>query len=169
MDAIRDLARQAKLPLTSEDFSAWLDERDELREYRARFLIPKRATGTDDCALTTRDERKTTTTTTTTSYHHLCSLVLRLTLSGTHPILDNRTVDPDRTIYFCGNSLGCQPSAARAELEKDVAAWETLGVEGHFKGPLAWTQCEDQVSDMMASIVGALPPWTVAEECARFL
>ncbi|HKB41641.1 MAG TPA: hypothetical protein VKD72_34775, partial [Gemmataceae bacterium] len=40
--------------------------------------------------------------------------------------------------YLCGNSLGLQPKAARELVERELDAWATLGVEGHFKEEAAW-------------------------------
>ena len=39
--------------------------------------------------------------------------------------------------YFCGNSLGLLPRAARAAVEAEFQAWETKAVEGHFHGESA--------------------------------
>ncbi|MBC3788266.1 kynureninase [Spirosoma utsteinense] len=36
--------------------------------------------------------------------------------------------------YLCGNSLGLQPKSARAALERELATWQQLGVEGWFEG-----------------------------------
>lgn len=35
--------------------------------------------------------------------------------------------------YLCGNSLGLQPKAARAALERELTTWQNLGVEGWFE------------------------------------
>lgn len=59
------------------------------------------------------------------------------------------------SIYFCGNSLGCQPKEARADVEKIMLTWEKKGVEGHFEGSQPWIAYHDQLDEMMARIVGA--------------
>jgi kynureninase len=58
-------------------------------------------------------------------------------------------------LYFCGNSLGLQPRAARAAIDLELQRWQTLGVEGHFMGELPWTQFHKALAPASAHIVGA--------------
>jgi kynureninase len=59
--------------------------------------------------------------------------------------------------YFCGNSLGLQPKAARAAAEQEFDAWERLGVEGHFHGVSPWMHYHDTLAEATARLVGASP------------
>ena len=59
--------------------------------------------------------------------------------------------------YFCGNSLGLQPKAARAAVEQEFDTWERLGVEGHFQAPSFWMHFHDTLTEASARLVGANP------------
>ena len=59
--------------------------------------------------------------------------------------------------YFCGNSLGLQPRAARAALDAELDQWATRAVEGHFEGMQPWLDVQDELQRMLAPIVGAAP------------
>jgi kynureninase len=59
--------------------------------------------------------------------------------------------------YFCGNSLGLLPKAARAAVEQEFADWERLGVEGHFHGTSPWMHYHETLTDATARLVGAKP------------
>src|SRR5262245_33006430 len=59
--------------------------------------------------------------------------------------------------YFCGHSLGLQPKAARALVERELDAWATLGVEGHFKDDAPWYSYHENLADAGARLVGARP------------
>ncbi|MEL6922626.1 MAG: kynureninase [Bacteroidota bacterium] len=58
-------------------------------------------------------------------------------------------------IYFCGNSLGLQPKAAKAALLQELERWQQLGVEGHFRGNMPWTQYHKFLAPQSAHVVGA--------------
>lgn len=60
-------------------------------------------------------------------------------------------------IYFCGNSLGLLPRAARAALETEIDTWGRIAVEGHFRGPHPWMNYLDGIRDNLAELCGALP------------
>ena len=59
--------------------------------------------------------------------------------------------------YFCGNSLGLMPKAARAAVEQEFAAWEREGVEGHFHGVSPWLHYHKTLAEASARLVGARP------------
>eukprot|EP00026_Physarum_polycephalum_P009325 Phypoly_transcript_09444.p1 GENE.Phypoly_transcript_09444~~Phypoly_transcript_09444.p1 ORF type:complete len:457 (+),score=52.92 Phypoly_transcript_09444:33-1403(+) len=61
------------------------------------------------------------------------------------------------TIYFCGNSLGLQPKPLQGYLNKELKAWQDLGVEGHFKKDNPWLTVEDPLIEPLAHLVGAKP------------
>ncbi len=60
-------------------------------------------------------------------------------------------------IYFCGNSLGCQPRSVRRFLETELRDWEELGVEGHFHARNPWMPYHEFLTASTAQLVGALP------------
>ena len=59
--------------------------------------------------------------------------------------------------YFCGNSLGLQPKAARAAIGQELDDWARLGVEGHFHGTSPWLSYHETLADATARLVGARP------------
>ncbi|MDQ2771487.1 MAG: kynureninase [Bacteroidota bacterium] len=65
--------------------------------------------------------------------------------------------DGQPSAYFCGNSLGLMPKAARAAVEREFASWEERGVEGHFLGPSPWMHYHENLAAATARLVGARP------------
>ncbi len=65
-------------------------------------------------------------------------------------------------LYLCGNSLGLQPIAAADAVEAELERWASLGVAGHFDGPLAWMPYHRLATDNLARITGAQPHEVVA-------
>lgn len=68
----------------------------------------------------------------------------------------------DALHYFCGNSLGLQPRAAREAVETELDRWASLAVEGHFRGTTAWMTFHEGLRDGIAELVGAQPAEVVA-------
>lgn len=64
--------------------------------------------------------------------------------------------------YFCGNSLGLMPWAARREVQLELTRWAELGVEAHFDGETAWMPYHRLLADDLAWLVGAKPSEVVA-------
>ena len=64
--------------------------------------------------------------------------------------------------YLAGNSLGLQPRAAADELLAELAAWQQLGVEGHFEADRPWFSYHELLTEPAARLVGALPVEVVA-------
>ena len=64
--------------------------------------------------------------------------------------------------YLCGHSLGAQPKAARELVERELAAWATMGVGGHFKPESGWFRYHEPVAGPLARLAGALPSEVVA-------
>jgi kynureninase len=60
-------------------------------------------------------------------------------------------------LYFCGNSLGLQPTAARALVEQELDDWSALAVEAHFKGRTPWYSYHEVFRESGARLVGARP------------
>ena len=64
--------------------------------------------------------------------------------------------------YFCGNSLGLMPTAARAEVLQVLNAWGEFGVEGHFRGEAPWMHYHERARSGLAHVLGAKPIEVVA-------
>lgn len=60
-----------------------------------------------------------------------------------------------KSIYFCGNSLGLQPKQAALEISEVMSAWSTLGIEGFTKGEHPWMSYQNDISRLLMPIVGA--------------
>jgi kynureninase len=60
-------------------------------------------------------------------------------------------------LYFTGNSLGLQPKNAKKYLLEELEDWQKYGVEGHFISRRPWYSYHENLTDMMAEIVGAKP------------
>ena len=73
-----------------------------------------------------------------------------------------RHADGSEVAYLCGNSLGLAPRTARACVDRELAAWEALGVEGHFKADRPWVSFHELFAPHLARIVGARPYEVVA-------
>ncbi|HRP63934.1 MAG TPA: kynureninase [Phycisphaerales bacterium] len=67
------------------------------------------------------------------------------------------TMRGDEVIYFCGNSLGLQPTTARAMIEEELDAWAKLGVDAHFKAKTPWFPYHEVFRECGARLVGAKP------------
>jgi kynureninase len=65
--------------------------------------------------------------------------------------------DGSPVIYFCGNSLGPQPRAARGLVNEELDAWAQLGVGAHFKEPAPWYSYHELFRESGARLVGAKP------------
>ncbi|KAL6077396.1 Kynureninase [Balamuthia mandrillaris] len=49
-----------------------------------------------------------------------------------HPRADPQDASSPPAIYFCGNSLGLQPTTTAAYVQQELDEWAKRGVEGHF-------------------------------------
>ena len=58
-------------------------------------------------------------------------------------------------VYLCGNSLGLQPQRAVAFVEKELAAWRDLAVDGHFHSDRPWVSYHRRAADGFAELTGA--------------
>ncbi|KAM9930500.1 hypothetical protein OXX80_009374 [Metschnikowia pulcherrima] len=65
----------------------------------------------------------------------------------------------EKSIYFCGNSLGLMPKSTKPAIEAELRAWGERGVEAHFnhpdKGKTMWMDIDLPLVDLLAPIVGA--------------
>ncbi len=64
-------------------------------------------------------------------------------------------VNGQEAIYFCGNSLGLQPKSVKDYLDRELANWANLAVDGHFQGEDAWFYVRKKSKPALAEIVGA--------------
>ncbi len=64
-------------------------------------------------------------------------------------------VNGQAAIYFCGNSLGLQPKSVKDYLDRELANWANLAVDGHFQGEDAWYHVRKKSKPALAQIIGA--------------
>ncbi|MEX2183672.1 MAG: kynureninase, partial [Chloroflexota bacterium] len=57
--------------------------------------------------------------------------------------------------YLAGQSLGAQPHAARAAVERELDAWARHGVEGWFDPAVGWMELDAAACAFAARLVGA--------------
>lgn len=69
---------------------------------------------------------------------------------------------PEGVTYLCGNSLGLMPKAAAEAVQRELDAWRTLAVEGHFKPERPWVDFHTLFTPHLAKLVGARPHEVVA-------
>jgi len=68
-----------------------------------------------------------------------------------------RNSDGSEKLYFCGNSLGLQPKAARDAVLEELTAWQKQAVDGHFQGTRPWLAYNELLRVPMAELIGARP------------
>jgi len=59
--------------------------------------------------------------------------------------------------YFTGNSLGLQPKKAVEYVNEELQNWAKFGVEGHFLAERPWFAYHENLTQLTANVVGALP------------
>ena len=59
--------------------------------------------------------------------------------------------------YFTGNSLGLQPKQTKEYIQEELDAWAKYGVEGHFLAKKPWFSYHENLTNKVATIVGAKP------------
>ncbi|KAI7241948.1 Kynureninase [Hortaea werneckii] len=82
-----------------------------------------------------------------------------------HSVPETQAGADESCIYFCGNSLGLQPTLTQKYFHQYLQTWASKGVFGHFKevedsNLVPWLHVDDDVVDDMAKVVGALPSET---------
>jgi kynureninase len=65
-------------------------------------------------------------------------------------------------VYFCGNSLGLMPRAARGMVEAELDDWARLAVLAHLEGTTPWYSYHERLREPLARVVGARPDEVVA-------
>ncbi|CAK7273216.1 putative secondary metabolism biosynthetic enzyme [Sporothrix epigloea] len=117
----------------SAAYAAELDAQDPVRHLRHEFVIPTRQ-------------------------------MINRTSLGPLPAASEAqdAAPPEHALYFCGNSLGLQPTSAAEYVRAQLATWASIGVKGHFRAldpattPLpAWQDMAAQCAKQMAPLVGA--------------
>jgi kynureninase len=78
----------------------------------------------------------------------------RLEASDPLPSLRDEFVVPPWA-YLAGNSLGLQPKAARAAVERELEEWGRLAVEGWFEAVEPWLEYAGSLRGPVARLVGA--------------
>src|SRR3989338_110359 len=73
-----------------------------------------------------------------------------------------KTARGDDVLYFCGNSLGLQPTMTRTLVNEELEKWEKYGVDGHTHASNPWVAYHELVADSLARLVGATPQEVVA-------
>jgi kynureninase len=72
-----------------------------------------------------------------------------------------RRPDGSPAVYFCGNSLGLQPTGVEAAIRRELEDWARLAVDAHFEGRSPWYSYPAGFRESNARLVGALPAETV--------
>ncbi|CAK7270974.1 putative secondary metabolism biosynthetic enzyme [Sporothrix epigloea] len=116
----------------SPAYAAELDAKDPVRHLRNEFIIPTR------------------------------QMINRKSLGPLPSTVDAQDAQPEHALYFCGNSLGLQPTTVGEYVRAQLATWASIGVKGHFNAldpattPLpAWQDMAAQCAKQMAPLVGA--------------
>jgi kynureninase len=84
-------------------------------------------------------------------------------LDAQDPLKDFRTkfnlpIFHEKTVrYFTGNSLGLQPKKAVEYVNEELQNWAKFGVEGHFLAERPWFAYHENLTQLTANVVGALP------------
>lgn len=63
-------------------------------------------------------------------------------------------VNGNNAIYFCGNSLGLQPTHTEAAVLQELADWKNLAINGFSKAKNPWLYYQEYLKPSMANIVG---------------
>ena len=68
-----------------------------------------------------------------------------------------KRADGSQKIYFCGNSLGLQPTTTPGEIDQELDKWREYVVDGWFKPEEPWVDYHAHLNRISADIVGAKP------------
>ncbi|MBC7722933.1 MAG: kynureninase [Pedobacter sp.] len=63
--------------------------------------------------------------------------------------------DGKNVIYFCGNSLGLQPTNVEAAVLQELTDWKNLAISGFSKAKHPWLVYQEYLKPSLAKIVGA--------------
>lgn len=71
-------------------------------------------------------------------------------------VVSEETNETRDMVYLCGNSLGLQPKRTQEMMAEELGRWQTMGVEGHFKGQKRqWTTMDQRSIGYTTKMVGA--------------
>ena len=62
--------------------------------------------------------------------------------------------DGREEIYFCGDSLGLQPTRTEAYVREELRTWRERGVRGHHETEWPWLPYHERLGNAMAIFVG---------------
>ena len=81
------------------------------------------------------------------------------TLDETDPLAPFRAEFylPAGKIYLDGNSLGLLSRRAEATLQRAIAQWRTLGIDGWTEGDAPWLNLAETIAAKLAPLTGAAP------------
>ncbi|KAG7109173.1 Kynureninase 1 like protein [Verticillium longisporum] len=137
---------RAKFPANANtiEYAQQMDRQDELRHFRNEFILPTKGSLKKKAINGTLPNGE------------------QLTVNGETNGHSTSPSDDTPSIYFCGNSLGVQPKAARHYLNAQLETWASIAVGGHFSAledsPLVcWQDMAEECAIKSAAIVGALP------------
>ncbi len=102
--------------LDTKEFAALMDEKDELRAFRRKFLFPKKKVVMED---------------------------VKQVCEGSSEEIERKAAED--SVDLCGNSLGLQPASTRDRVMLELDDWHRFGVEGHFKSTFPWLTADEFV------------------------
>ncbi|KAG7104210.1 Kynureninase 1 like protein [Verticillium longisporum] len=107
---------RAKFPANANtiEYAQQMDRQDELRHFRNEFILPTKGSLKKKAINGTLPNGE------------------QLTVNGETNGHSTSPSDDTPSIYFCGNSLGVQPKAARHYLNAQLETWASIAVGGHF-------------------------------------
>ena len=65
-------------------------------------------------------------------------------------------------IYLFGNSLGLLPVRTESFIQRELGKWRQCAVRGHHTSPYPWVRYQEEISPMLAALVGGQPTEVVA-------
>jgi len=161
---IQNLGRgeSVKFPTNARtiEYARQLDAQDPLRSFRQQFRIPTKSSLKRKAVSfrTSKEEITRTSQNGDLSPGHLSSDFVSSKTQKSNE-LHQKSAD-EASIYFCGNSLGCQPKLVSSYLQTHLETWADHGVNAHFtdfdESPLsAWQDMAEACAKKSAPIFGA--------------
>nr|CAH8849410.1 unnamed protein product [Trichobilharzia regenti] len=112
------LANDYQVDINSIDFALELDKNDSLHSYRSEFHLP--------------------------DYNEVMKVIQSKSDNTSRG--NDASDSPKRVLYFCGNSMGLQPTRLKAYLDSILNEWRDLGVLAYHYGKLPASYCDKQLS-----------------------
>ncbi|KIW08827.1 kynureninase [Verruconis gallopava] len=135
------------------EYAQELDGQERFRSFREQFRIPTKSSLKRKAIVPGQVQRLDR------SGHETSVINGKTTANGVNGAHEDWKNDTE-CIYFCGNSLGCQPKLVSQYLQTHLQTWAEHGVNGHFTdfegSPLtAWQDMAESCAKKSAAIVGA--------------